>query len=348
MTLRSWIRRSYKAPPGNRAGGTGSSLSKILGIVLILIVYLSIAVPGLATPLPGSTIDNTAKVQFQRFPGTPTKTKASNTQSDVVVPLPTPAEAAFMRYQPGVPGTTSFQLETTQYSTTGLPDGPFIDLPQPFTRPGNNPIDFNVATELLETDMYLSGDPLFLQLEDLDQNLFYYLQETVTVTVTSSTGDQEVLILHESELNSGIFLGYIQSSRLPGSSGDGILFVESNGTIRLSYVDNNDPTDLATANALFDPQGFVFDSETGELVDGVTITIIDASTGQPAMVFGDDGVSQFPSTVVSGGSVTDSGGTIYQFPTGGYRFPLMLRGDYQLIITPGQGHAAPSGVPEET
>ena len=51
-------------------------------------------------------------------------------------------------------------------------------------------------------------------------------------------------------------------------------------------------------------------------------------------MFGDDGISTYPSTVITGQTVTDSGGTSYTFPPGDYRFPLVAPGTYRLVVTP--------------
>ena len=67
-------------------------------------------------------------------------------------------------------------------------------------------------------------------------------------------------------------------------------------------------------------------------------------TGLPATVFGDDGVSTFPATVVSGSSTTDNSGRVYTFQPGGYRFPFVLPGSYQYRITPPAGYGGPSTV----
>ena len=72
------------------------------------------------------------------------------------------------------------------------------------------------------------------------------------------------------------------------------------------------------------------------------ITLIDAATGQPAQVFGDDGISAYPSTIVTGQSVTDSGGNRYNFPAGDYRFPLVRPGRYRLLVEPIAPYTAPS------
>ncbi len=70
-------------------------------------------------------------------------------------------------------------------------------------------------------------------------------------------------------------------------------------------------------------------------------------TGQPALVFGDDGKSRFPATVTSGGTVTDSAGRSYSLPTGGFRFPVVAPGNYQLKVVPPAGYTAASQVPAD-
>ena len=81
----------------------------------------------------------------------------------------------------------------------------------------------------------------------------------------------------------------------------------------------------STFSQLIDPAGYVFDSQTGALIDGAIVTLVDG-TGRPADVFGDDGVSRYPSTVTSGSSAIDASGRRYDFSAGNYRFPLVAAG----------------------
>lgn len=100
----------------------------------------------------------------------------------------------------------------------------------------------------------------------------------------------------------------------------------------------------STYTQLIDPTGYLFDSQTGALVDGAVVTLVDES-GRPATVYGDDGVSAYPSTVVSGGSVTDASGRVYDFPQGNYRFPLTAPGTYRLKVEPPADYRAPTARP---
>ena len=93
---------------------------------------------------------------------------------------------------------------------------------------------------------------------------------------------------------------------------------------------------------MIDPYGQVFDAITGLAVNGARITLLDATTGQAAQVWGDDGTSSYPSTVDSGAVVTDSGGASYAVANGGFRFPVVAPGDYRLEVIAPAGYLAPS------
>jgi len=204
--------------------------------------------------------------------------------------------------------------------------------------------------ELIRGSKINAGEPLALSVERLAANRDPNAAETIQIVVRTQDGDEERLSLYESGLNTGVFLGVIATTAAPappGSSGDCRLSVRPGGEL---VFDAKDAADLpafgsATFDILVDPFGIAFDSADGVPVSGVKITIVDAATGQPAPVFGDDGVSAYPSSVVTGQNVTDSGGTVYAFPPGDYRFPLMRPGQYRLIVEPPPPYLAPSQAP---
>lgn len=331
-------------PAGIIAGGTGGLLSGVFRVFFTLLIVL-LPVPISAATLPGTAITNIATAEFG-FLRYGLQSIESNTQTLIVTPLPTPTTAVFLRYQPGSPSGIPTVVRPTQYSVSGTNAGPFVPLPAPLSHLGTVPIDLEQPLKLDLANTFLAGEPLFIQLTDLDQNLFYNRIDTITLKVTSSTGDIEFLILEETGPNTGVFSGYLQTTHSQGASGNGQLQVDDNGTVTVIYQDSNDASDVFVLEGLFDPQGFVFDSASGIPVNGVSVTLIDIATGQPAEVFGVDGVSRYPATVISGGTVTDAGGTFYQFPPGAYRFPLLRVGTYRLEVTPpsGSGYAAPSNV----
>jgi len=232
----------------------------------------------------------------------------------------------------------------TQHATSGPPGSAFVSSPDPVVPVIGGGVNVLTPTDpqpLNVASLYSTGEPIFVQVDDKDQNLDASMLETVLVIVTSSTGDEEVLQLTETGIDTGIFIGYVQSNSTAVTPYNGVLSLAAETDINVSYVDQYDPTDTSDNSSLVDPYGSVFSSFDSTLVDGATVTIVD-SNGNPVSVFGDDGVSTYSNPVITGGSVTDSGGTVYNFPAGSYRFPRMAPGNYRLLVTAPASYQGPS------
>ena len=132
-----------------------------------------------------------------------------------------------------------------------------------------------------------------------------------------------------------------------GLSNDGVLQAIEKSTVTARYVDPVDPSDSAQASAQVDPTSRVFDSRTGKPVSGAQITVIDMATGLPATVFSDDGVSTYPSTVISGQSVTDGAGHKQVLGEGEFRFPYLRAGTYALKVKAPSGYSAPTRLSDD-
>ena len=219
----------------------------------------------------------------------------------------------------------------------------FQTLPNPVLI-GGQTIDPTQPIALTTTTNYHGGEPLFVRLADADQNRDATVRESVDVQIVAQqTSDRETIRLTETTPASGIFVGYLQTGTSSATPGDCMLQVARDATLSSSYVDPQDATDSVAASAVIDPSGLIFDSQTGQPVDGVRIRLVDAATGAPAMVRGDDGVSTFPSEIISGSTVTDSAGTSYVFAAGTFRFPIVdAPGNYRLELTPSPSYRFPS------
>ena len=207
---------------------------------------------------------------------------------------------------------------------------------------GNDP-------SLAPTQSIHGGEPLYFTIAFAGANTDPTRINTLTGAILSQNGaDREVLTIAETGANTGVFAGVIQTRLAPPSPviGDCLLTVSENDVITVQSLAtrNGFPLVKAQIDVLVDPYGVVFDSEDGTPIDGVTVTLIDDATGQPADVRGDDGVSKYPSTMVSGQSVTDSSGRIYPGYPGDYRFPLIATGRYHLVFTPPAPYSGPSKV----
>ena len=323
---------------------TLSGLWKVPVKPLNIFVFLSallLSFNALAVTPPGTLISNTASGSFD-VSGTGS-TENSNAVNVTTTIIQTPSSVAFYQYD--ITATSTFTPTIiTQHASSGPPGSGFVVSADPvvpvvggapIVLTATDPQPLNIAT------LYSTDDPFFVQVDDQDQNLDPAVLETVGILFTSSTGDVEELLLIETGVNTGVFIGYIQSSSNSVSPYDGLLSVGEDTSVSVQYTDQFDPTDISTGSTLIDPFGVVFSSFDGTLVDGATVSIFD-SLGNLAAVFGDDGVSTYDNPVISGGSVTDSGGTVYNFPAGSYRFPRMLPGDYRIVVTPPATYLAPS------
>lgn len=285
---------------------------------------------------PGTLIRNIAAVEFIDGNGIAGRT-LSNPADFTVLPAPSRATLTLLRSaSQGTPGATA--------PTQCVGPGGTVTLPPPVLADGTT-VDPALPLPLVAAPIVHGGEALFLRLRDTDQNLDATVIDTVEIDVTASGGDRERVRLSESGPDTGEFVGYIQTRAAAASSGDCVLQVERDATLASSYADTSDATDTATAQALVDPFGLVFDSRTGEPVNGVRVRLVTAS-GAPAQVFGDDGVSAYPAEIVTGQPVTDAGGAVYNFAPGVFRFPLVASGDYRFEIVPPIGHAFPSRATE--
>jgi uncharacterized repeat protein (TIGR01451 family) len=291
-------------------------------------------------PASAVTINNTVTGSFLTGPAPGSAT--SNTVTLETIRPPSPAVIEFLRYAPGSPGSVPTPADggACQNST-----GVFAPVPPVMDSSGNS-ID-TTSAPILDAASYQLGEAVFIQLTDTNGNINPAVRDFIDLRITTSTGDEEVLRLQETGVDTGVFVTALQSAAMPPASTrlDCQLSVIQGATLLAEYSDALFPADTAETSALVDPFGIVFDSSTGLPVDSVTVTLIDAATGLPAIVFGVDGTSTYPATVISGATVTDSSGRVYAQPAGGYQFPLVAPGNYILQVTPPAGYGTPSTVP---
>jgi uncharacterized repeat protein (TIGR01451 family) len=335
------------APQGDRQGrgtfvprsapGLRPLFGKVAGaLALCGALGASILAPHQARAVTGDKIINRAALSAFEIP-------ALTSSVTVTVVNRTPSTVEFLKYAPGVTGSTSQPVPGTSFLTAA---GTLSPVPAPTVAGSGAAIDLSQPVALLPFSTFHQGEPLFIRLTDLDQNLDRTRAETVLVTVSDSkTGDSETLQLTETGPDTGVFIGYLQTSPAASVPHDGTLSVVGDSSITARYTDIVDGSDSSTSAALVDPFGIVFDSVTGQPVDGARVELLNAN-GTPAVVLGDDGAAGnlFPSSVLSGGTATDHEGAVYAFNPGGYRFPFVAPGSYILKVTPPANYSSPSTV----
>jgi uncharacterized repeat protein (TIGR01451 family) len=319
-----------------------SCFRNITTAALVLAVLVFFFVPSAAlclTPVQGNTIVNNAQLNYAQ--GTATSSVTAT------VMIPTPSTVQIMTYSPGLSGADNVNIVTTVQNPlslsyrSGSATGTLLPLAAPVPVGTSTPINLNSPVPLSSTTQIHQGEPLFIVVTCPDQSM----NEIIYVTVTDpTTGDIEIVSLTETGPNTGVFAGYLPTTSAAATSYNGSLSVKDGDTICVTYVDCNNNNYKAVATVLVDPFGRVFDTQSGLPVNGAAITIINTATGLPATVFGNDGISTFPSTITSGGSATDGGGKLYSFPQGGYQFPFIPPGSYQFKVIPPTGYTFPSTV----
>ena len=348
--------------------GTGAVLRHFLGKISFAVIFTLVFA---SAALSAETIINTARADYSI--GTVPKVSYSSAVSLVVR---TPSTLEYLKYAPLSPDAAMVKVSATEYLDSS---GSYSAMPAPVPAGSASPLDISNPLPLVKANVYHGNEPFFLRLSDGDQNINPTVAETILLTLEiKDIGEKEVLVLTETGPDTGVFVGYIQSqsiSRLAKAAvvggdiqsqsisklaktvkaavavvgGDGVLSIYEGASIVATYEDSQDGVDTNTVTALVDPYSTVFDSKTGQPVNGITVTLIDASSGQPAVdkVYGDDGVSPYPATVVSGETVTGSSGVIYPAKPGGYRFPFVKPGRYRLDVKLPQPakYRAPSQVP---
>lgn len=319
--------------------GRGVRASSCLGAVLLLL-FAPAVTAGQATQ--GDAIVNVATVISD---GAVSAT--SSGPATVTVRIPSLAKIELLQYAPGAHAELVVQ---GAYQPTQDPVA-FALLPLPRLTGAAAPLDLSQPLPLAVTRQYHQGDPVFIRLTDLDQNMDRTVRETVIVSLSDDlTGDAETVRLTENGPDTGVFIGYLPTARVgalksvaPGAQpNDGVLEVIEQSVLTARYVDPTNIEDAVSAPARIDPLSVFFDSRTGAPVSGAAVTIVDLATGQPARVWTDNGIDSFPSSLVSGQPSTDGAGRIHSFPAGQYRFPYLRSGNYRLDVKPPPGYAAPS------
>jgi len=89
----------------------------------------------------------------------------------------------------------------------------------------------------------IAGNTIFVKVTDMDMNVKSGAADTLSVTLSSSSGDAETPTLTETGVNTGIFTGSINSKLLATPiQNNGTVDVKSGDTVTSTYVDARDAT----------------------------------------------------------------------------------------------------------
>ena len=275
------------------------------------------------------TVTNVASVSWTAD-GNDYSAQSNQVSFDVVMPT-----AKLMTFTP-LPGASVHADLQANYCGTGGAGG---TVPQPVPTQ-------TISTPLIDTSKILIGQTLIVRLDSALGNRDPNAIDTIQVRFTTPEGDDETITAVESAPDSAEFYGSIATASIPPQPvpGDCTLSLVDDEQISIAAMPPSGNVALASGkvDAQADPYGMVFDSFDGKPINGAQITLIDNATGQPAKVFGYDGVTPYPSTVTSGQQVVDAAGNRYPSGDGEFIFPLTALGSYRLSIAPPAPYTAPS------
>lgn len=214
------------------------------------------------------------------------------------------------------------------------------------------PASASLNTAMVQvTSEVRGGEPFFFEITAAEANRDRTRIDQLSVTLTTVDGDRETMTVFETAENSGVFAGVITTIRMPPKlvQEDCRLSVGEESRISISAKRSGSDTTMISADlaVLVDPFGVVFDSETGAPVNGARVTLVSADSGAPATVFAEDGVTPWPSSVVSGQPITDGSGRAVPMGPGEFWFPLTNQGRFRLVVEPPGAYTAPSVMPRE-
>ena len=218
-------RRFWLSPSGHR-------ISRFLATLAVMLLTL----PAIAAS-PGALIQNRATLDFESPPGL-RQTQDSNLVEATVAVLRSPANIALMRVV-GAGG----QFEETVGPSACFDGNGYVTLTDP-PAVGGTAIDTASPQQVSATVSYNQGEPVFIRLEDADQNLDFQVLDKADVSVgNSGSGDVEVIQLTETGPNTGVFSGYVLTAAGGTAAQDCVLQVTANSDVSVDYDDPADPTD---------------------------------------------------------------------------------------------------------
>jgi uncharacterized repeat protein (TIGR01451 family) len=140
------------------------------------------------------------------------------------------------------------------------------------------------------TLVYAVDETVAVRVTDIDQNTNPLVAETVTVVITSSTGDSETVTLTETGVNTGVFAATIPASgTVAGTVNNGTLYAIAGSVLNVTYVDPTDPLDTSSDSA-----------SIPSAVAGVSVTKTLLSPADGQIVIGE--AAQFRVRVTNSGS----------------------------------------------
>ena len=108
---------------------------------------------------------------------------------------------------------------------------------------------FTSGNNGVHTNSFATNSTAWIRVTDINRNTNATTYETVAVTVTSSSGDSELVTLTETGTNTGVFTGGIVLTTNAVSINNGVLTAPQGSLIQVTYTDITDSSDVSSDTA---------------------------------------------------------------------------------------------------
>lgn len=243
--------------------GNNNRLAIISQCILLLIIFMLLTLQStLAATLADTLINNTATAHYTIDGSNETLQASVSITTDVR----TPSMISFHRISDkGEPS----MIQPAAYNTGAL-GGKLWSPINSLTLVDGGKVDFDQPIKTEPASQFLANDPIVIHVIDYDQNQDPEKRETVFVTITiPETGDQETILLTETGLSTGVFVGAVATHTGRKASYDGRFNVARGAKLTVTYNDQSDSTDISATAALIDPLGTINLSKTADKNEAV-------------------------------------------------------------------------------
>ena len=100
------------------------------------------------------------------------------------------------------------------------------------------------------TNSYATNQTVCVQVQDPDMNQNPAAVETVSVVITTTSGDRETVTLTETGTNTGVFTGCITANTNAAVQGNGVLNAPGGAGLTATYTDPLNPSDTSSDSAI--------------------------------------------------------------------------------------------------
>ncbi|NWG92012.1 MAG: hypothetical protein HXY21_05830, partial [Parvularculaceae bacterium] len=214
----------------------------------------------------GARVDNVAAVSFTL--GATSATVTTPPASFVIEAARTPSTIEFFRYAPNAPDAIAVRLNGSDYQ----PGSGGFQPVGPLRAAGGAAVNTAAPVNLAPASAYYTVESVVIRVADPGQNGDPNSVETLVATIRTANGDFVTLRLYESGPDTGAFYAWIPSGSGTPVQNDARLTLAHGAGLTARYQDPFDPTEISTDAAGVDPFGRLFDSLTGALIDGATVT----------------------------------------------------------------------------